>query len=66
MPGFKLWGKNEGMDASMGRDRSQQGVFLMGRGVGRVEGGIAVVSQAETGRLSSQYLSLLSKQRLLS
>lgn len=29
-------------------------------------GGAAVLSQAETGRLSSQYLSLLSKQRLLS
>lgn len=63
MPGFKLW---EEMDACMEKDRSQQAVFLMGKGEGKVEGGTAVVSQAESGRLSSQYLSLLSKQRLLS
>lgn len=54
------------MDAYTGKDRSQQAVFLMGRGEGKVEGGTVVLSQAETGRLSSQYLSLLSKQRLLS
>lgn len=63
----KLWSKNE-MDACKGKDRSQQAVFLNGqrKRESGVEGGTAVLSQAETGRLSSQYLSLLSKQRLLS
>lgn len=64
----KLWSK-EGTDACKGKDRSQQAVFFNGqrkRESGVREGGAAVLSQAETGRLSSQYLSLLSKQRLLS
>lgn len=32
----KLWSKDKEMDACMGKDRSQQAVFLMGRG--KVEG----------------------------
>ncbi len=53
------------MPAWEGTDHSKL-FFLIGRGEGKVEGGTAVLSQAETGRLSSQYLSLLSKQGLLS
>lgn len=50
----------------MGKDRSQQAIFLMGREGTELEGGTAVLSQAKAGLLSSRYLSLLSKQRLLS
>lgn len=38
MHGFKPWSKNKEMDACMGKDRSQQAVFLMGRGEGKVKG----------------------------